>query len=158
DWLQEESDALNFFQLRLKAPDNLGGGDAALVQGLEVNLYASGVDGRVRAVYSYEGRKTLHGAVLEDYICERLLTFRHGRKRDVLGRFGDTENHAGILYRKEALRHVYIEKNRGNQSARGHHQCRRPVPQHEFQGASVKRDDGVEPPFRSAIEAPLLAL
>ena len=45
----------------------------------------------------------------ENHLRQLLLALRHRGERDRLRRFGDAEDHAGVLHREEALRHDDVQ-------------------------------------------------
>ena len=102
--LHEERDALHLGQFGLQAADDVAGADLAVFERLQVDLNASAVERRVGAVDADEGRQALHrrdpSRITLASACWRL---RHGREGNRLRRFGDAQNHAGVLHREEAL-------------------------------------------------------
>ena len=129
---------------------------AAIFERLEIDLHAAAVDGGVGAVDADEGREAFNRGIFQDRGCKRLLPLRHRGERDILRRFGNAEDQAGVLHREKSLRHVHEEKNRADQRADGDEQRRRAIAQNELQRLAVERDDGIEAALGNAIEPALI--
>ena len=101
--LHEQRDALDLGQLRLEPADHVAGVDLPLLERLEVDLDAAAVERGVGAVDADERREALDRRVLQDHLRQLLLPLGHGVEGDRLRRFGDAQDHAGVLHREEAL-------------------------------------------------------
>src|SRR5215468_9596726 len=85
--LHEERNAINFFELRLKAADCVTCADFALRQRLQIHLDSAGVKRRVGAVNANERRKAFDGGIMQYHFGELLLMRGHRVKRNGLRRF-----------------------------------------------------------------------
>ncbi len=102
-----------FCKLRLQAANDFGGGDLALIERLEVDLDAAGVQRGVGAVDADEGGDVIDGGVLEQDVDELLLALGHAGEADRLRRLADAQNHARILHREEAFGNNDKEQHSG---------------------------------------------
>ena len=116
--LEEELDAVDVGDLGLQAADDLGGGDLALVERLEGDLDAAGVERGVGAVDADEGGDVVDSGILQNDVDEPLLPLGHIGEADGLRRFADAEDHAGVLHREEALGHDDEEQDGGRRTWR----------------------------------------
>src|SRR6267154_819435 len=154
--LHEERDAVDISELGLKAPDNVGGGNLALLERLEINLDPAAVQRGIDAVNPDEGGKAGDRGIFQNNVGQCALTFGHGRERHILRTFGDTEDYAGILYREKPFRYIDVQKNRAYEGGGGHEQGSRAEAQHKSQRTTVKGDDGIKSVFGFPIEPTLV--
>src|SRR6267154_1206085 len=66
--LHKERDAIDIGKLGLKAPDNVGGGNLALIEGLEIDLDAAAVQRGIDSVNADEGGQACYRGILQDYV------------------------------------------------------------------------------------------
>src|SRR5262249_22740960 len=131
--LEEEGDAVDFGEFGLEAPDDVGTGNPALSEGLEVDLDAAGVERGVGAVDPDERGEALDSGISENDVGKSALALGHSGEGNVLRAFRDAEDDASVLNREEALRDVDIEKDGGDQRARGDQQRDFAESQHELE-------------------------
>ena len=84
--LHEKLDAFDLFEFGLQAADNVGGGDFALVERLEIDLDAPAVEGGVGAIDADERGEALDRRILQDDLGQLLLHRGHGREGNGLRR------------------------------------------------------------------------
>src|SRR6267154_6807399 len=154
--LHEERDAVDISKLWLKAPDNVGGGNPALLERLEINLDPAAVQRGIDAVNPDEGGKAGDRGIFQNNVGQCALTLGHGREGHILRTFGDTENYAGILHREKPFRYIDVQKNRADQGCGGNEQGSRAEAQHKSQRTTVKGDDGIKSVFGFPIEPALV--
>src|SRR5262249_38366434 len=75
--LHEESDAVDFVQLRLEAANHITGTDFALGERLQVNLNAAGIEGCIGAVNADKRGEAFDRRVLQDDVRDLLLMRSH---------------------------------------------------------------------------------
>ena len=153
--LEEELNALHGQQLWLQALDDLRCGQFALVERLEGDLDAAGVEGGVGSVDADEGGDVIDGWVLKKNVHQLLLALGHAGEADGLRGLGDAQDHARILHREKALGNHDEEENGGHESGDGDHQRGEAVAQDHLQGAPIPGDDGIEDFLRPIVEAGL---
>src|SRR5712672_1619409 len=154
--LHEERDAIDISQLGLETPDNVGGGNLALLERLEINLDPAAVQRGIDAVNPDEGGQAGDRGIFQNNVGQCALTFGHGREGHILRTFGDTEDYAGILYREKPFRYIDVQKNRADQGCGGNQQSGGAEAQHKSQRATVKGNDGIESVFGFPIEPALV--
>ena len=154
--LHVERDAGDLGQLRLQAADDLGGGDFAHVERLEVDLDASAVERGVGAIGPDERRKAIDRRIVQQDLGQLLLLFGHGVKGSGCGGLRDALDEARVLGREEALGNRHVQDHREHQSGERDQQGDGLEAQHELQGASVEVDDAGEGALGGAVEAALL--
>src|SRR5712671_2681648 len=154
--LHEERDAVNIGKLGLKAPDNVGGGNLALLERLEINLDSAAVQRAIDAVNPDEGGQAGDRRIFQNNVGQCALTLGHGREGHILRTFGDTEDYAGILYREKPFGYVDVQENRADQGCGGNQQSGGAEAQDKSQGATVKGDDGIKSVFGFPIEPALV--
>ncbi len=145
-------------RFRLQAANHIAGADQAVFERLQVDLNAAAVERRVGAVDADEARKALHRRVLQNHLGEILLAQGHGRERDGLRSFGDSQDHAGILHREEAFGDDPEEINGRGQSSRRDQQGHRLMAENHGQRLAVKADNALENALREAIDSALLVV
>ncbi len=96
-------DAFDLREPRLQALNDLHGGVGALFAVLQIDLDAAAVQRGVRAVDADKRGDAFDVRVLQDRARQHLLAVAHGGERDGLRGFGDGQEDAGVLHRKEAL-------------------------------------------------------
>ena len=89
-------------------------------QRFEVDLDASGIQGRIDAIDPDKGRQAGNVRILEYRTCHGLLPFGHSLEGDRLVRFGNALDHARVFYREEAFGNHHIEQYRQHQCAECH--------------------------------------
>src|SRR6185437_11919421 len=121
-----------------------------------VNLNASAVECGVCSVDANEGRETVYRGILQNHVRQSLLALRHGGERNVLRGLGNAEDDSRVLHREEALGHVNVEKDGGDECGESDQQSRGAILQDEAKRASVKRNGGIEPALGGMVKAALL--
>src|SRR5882762_523539 len=154
--LHEERDAVDISKLGLEAPDNVGGGNPALLERLEINLDAAAVQRGIDAVNPDEGGQAGDRGIFQNNVGQCALTLGHGREGHILRTFGDTEDYAGILHREKSFGYLDVQKNCAEQGCGGNQQSGGAEAQEKSQGATVKSDDGIESVFGFPIEPGLV--
>ena len=154
--LHEQRNGLDFLELRLQTPDDVGSVRFAFVMRLEIDLHSAAVHGCVCSVDSNKGRKAFHIGILKDHAGQFLLAHCHGSEGNALFRFRNAQNGAGILYGEEAFRYVNVKVDRRGQCRKGNELRCHLMAQYKPQGLSICGDDQVEAAPRNAIEPALL--
>ena len=85
-----------------------------------------------------------------------LDTLNHGRKRNILPRLGDADDHPGVLLREKALGNDDVEIARERDRPKHHHQRDEAVAQGNFEAALIDVQQAVEAPFSLPVEPPML--
>ena len=122
---------------------------------LQVHLNPAAVHRGVDSVNADERRKALHRRIFKDDLCQGLLTFRHGSKRNRLRRLRYAENHPCILYREKPFRHDHVQPDGGDQRSDRDEQRGRLVTKHPAQRAAVMLNHRIEESFGGAIKPAL---
>src|SRR6266436_2832358 len=156
DRLEEERYAIDFGERGLQAADDIGSVDVAPGQRFEIDLDAAAVQRGVRAVDADKRGKAFHGLVFENHVGESLLAAGHGRERNVLRAFRDTQDHSGILNGKKSFWNVNVKKNCADQSGNRDQESSSAKPEHELQRATVECNDGIKSVFGFAVEPALV--
>ena len=153
--LKVEANAFHLGQLGLEPVDDFAGAEAAILQGLEVDLDAAAVEGGVGAVDADEGGQAFHGGILQDLSGQRLLPLGHGGEGNRLRGLGDAQKHARVLDREEALGDGEVEQHRGSEGGHGHDQGAGLVLEHPGERPAVEGDDPLEDPLGGLVKAAL---
>src|SRR5262249_20253451 len=103
--LHVEGDAVDFFQLRLKAANQVARVNPSLFKWLKVYQNTAAVQGRIRSINANERRDILDRGVFQNHLCQCLLALDHRGKRNALRRFRDGLYQTSVLYGKESLWH-----------------------------------------------------
>ena len=154
--LHEQVDTFDLRQFRLQAEAHLARADLPLDQGLQVDLDATAVERGVGAVHPDERGEAFYRRILQDHPGQGLLAGGHRHERDGLRRFGDPQDHSGVLDREEAFGYDDVEQHGQDQCSHGHHQRGGLVTQHPAQRRPVERDRPVEHLLGPAVERTLL--
>ena len=117
----------------------------AQVLRFQVDQHAPVVDGGVDAVDAGEGRQAFDRRVFEDHLAQRALALRHGAKRNVLRRFGDRLQQAGVLLREKSFRHDDIQQHREHQRAERDKQRGAFAIEHPVEQYAVAANQAVKP-------------
>src|SRR5450759_701624 len=151
--LHVERDAFDLGQFRLQIANDLGSSLFTLIARLQIDLDASAVRRDVGSIDADERSQVVDVRLLQNRLCQFLLPLGHGHKRRILGGFRDPHDHARILHWEEALGHVDIKKQRGDQGCYRNQKSGGLMFEDKFQGAAVERDHAVEVVFGDAVEA-----
>ena len=149
--LHEQPNPVDFCQPPAEPPDHLCGGDAAILQGHQIDLDPPAVARDVGAIDANKAGEALHGGIFQDRPVERLLTLAHGLKRDPLRRLGDAQDHAGILNREEALGHLAVEMHCGDKRGKRHEHREPLMAQHDLKRGRIGPRGAVEESLTGAI-------
>lgn len=76
--LHKQLYALNLAQLRTEAADDVGGAHLALLERLEVDRHSTTIRRCIGSVGTNKRRKAFHSLIIQNYLREFLLPFRHG--------------------------------------------------------------------------------
>ncbi len=133
---------------RRKPPDQVADLLPPLIRRLHVDIHPPAVQRRIRAIDPNEGRQAFDRRFFQKGRCQSLLAIGHRLEGHGLRGFGDAENHARILDRKEAFRDD-DEQHQGQDQRAGRKHQRRLLPtQHPAQTGPVAGDDPVQHPLR----------
>jgi hypothetical protein len=121
---------------------------------------APGVE-RIAGAAAEKGSEGRHVGIARDHLRKLALQAFHLFRRDVLRRFRQALDEAGILRGKEAFRDRHEQEGGRRHGGQEHRERERLVAQHHVEAAPIDADQRLETPFDAAIEAamvlPLLA-
>ena len=156
DGLHVEGDPGNLVQFGLEAPDDLHRRNPAHFQGLQVDLDAAAVEGRVGSINPDEGGKAFYGGILEDDGGHLLLEPGHFREGDALVSLGDTLDLTGVLRREESLRHDGKKDACQDKGCDCGDQGQTLMAEYPFESLAIKPDCRLESPLGSLVEFALV--